>query len=159
MTALVSQPKPAGSADAQAPATGGAGKASEKFGEALHHAVHHHHHHHHHRHHVPNAVAINPEVRAAVDQAIGAEKVPAAWRDSLLFIAAQESSGHVGARNTTDSARGLFQLTKAAWHHNPNGAASFGNAREETQGAIRYIQARYTTAPNAEAFWRTHHWY
>jgi SLT domain-containing protein len=128
----------------------------------MHHALHHHHHHHqahHHRHHAPNAVAVGAEVRTAVDQAIGAEKVPATWRDSLLFIAAQESSGHVGARNTTDSARGLFQLTKAAWHHNPNGAASFGNAREETQGAIRYIQARYTTAPNAEAFWRVHHWY
>ena len=159
MTAPVSQPKEAGPATTTASAPGPAAKADQKFSEALHHAVHHHHHHHHHRHHAPNPVAINPEVRAAVDQAIGAEKVPATWRDSLLFIAAQESSGHVGARNSTDSARGLFQLTRASWHHNPNGAASFGNAREETQGAIRYIQARYTTAPKAEAFWRAHHWY
>jgi len=159
VTAPVSQPKEAGPATTNASAHGGPAQADQKFGEALHHAVHHHHHHHHHRHHAPNPVAINPEVRAAVDQAIGAEKVPATWRDSLLFIAAQESSGHVGARNSTDSARGLFQLTRASWHHNPNGAASFGNAREETQGAIRYIQARYTTAPKAEAFWRAHHWY
>jgi len=159
VTVSVSLAKQADSTDASASAPGGAAKADHRFGEALRHAVHHHHHHHHHRHHAPNAVAINPEVRAAVDQAIGAEKVSPTWRDSLLFIAAQESSGHVGARNTTDSARGLFQLTRASWHHNPNGAASFGNAREETQGAIRYIQARYTTAPKAEAFWRAHHWY
>jgi hypothetical protein len=159
VTAPVSQPKEAGAATSTAPTHGGAANADQKFGEALHHAVHHHHHHHHHRHHAPNPVAINPDVRAAVDQAIGAEKVPATWRDSLLFIAAQESGGHVGARNSADSARGLFQLTRASWHHNPNGAASFGNAREETQGAIRYIQARYATAPKAEAFWRAHHWY
>jgi hypothetical protein len=159
VTAPVSQPEEAGTSNSAASAPGAAIKQHQKFSEALHHAVHHHHHHHHNRHHAPNPVAITPEVRAAVDQAIGAEKVPPAWQDSLLFIAAQESSGRVGARNTTDSARGLFQLTRASWHHNPNGAASFGNAREETQGAIRYIQARYTTAPKAEAFWRAHHWY
>ena len=102
---------------------------------------------------------MSPAVTHAVDQAIAAEHVPANWRHSLLFIAAQESSGHVGVRNSTDSARGLFQLTRASWHLNPNGAASFGNAREEAQGGIRYIQARYTTALSAESFWREHHWY
>ncbi len=104
-------------------------------------------------------VPISPQVKQAVDAAIGAEGVPSTWRSSLLFIAAQESSGQVGVKNTTDSARGLFQLTRASWHLNPNGAESFGNATEEARGGIRYIQARYTTAPNAEAFWRAHHWY
>ncbi len=36
---------------------------------------------------------------------------------------------------------------------------SFGNAVEEAQGGIRYIQQRYGTADNAVAFWRQHHWY
>ncbi len=102
---------------------------------------------------------MSPKVEAAVDEAIEAEHVSPGWRNSLLFIAAQESSGHVGARNNADSARGLFQLTRASWHLNPNGAASFGNAREEAQGGIRYIEARYTTALSAESFWRLHHWY
>ena len=105
-------------------------------------------------------MAVSKGVVQAVEDAIHAEHVPAGtWRNSLLFLAAQESSGQVGARNNTDSARGLFQLTRASWHLNPNGAASFGNAREEAQGGIRYIEARYTTALSAEAFWRTHHWY
>ncbi len=157
MSSLVSQPEGAGRPDATAPATGAGAKSQHGFAGVLHHAVHHHHHHN--RHHAPHAVTISPDVKHAVDQAIGAEHVPTAWRSSLLFIAAQESSGHVGARNTTDSARGLFQLTRASWHMNPNGAASFGNAQEEAQGGIRYIQARYDTAPKAEAFWRAHHWY
>jgi hypothetical protein len=158
VTVLVSQPTAAGKPEAQ-PSAGGTGAPAGAFGAAVHHAQHRHHHAHHARHHAPNNVTVSPQVAAAVDAAIGAEHVPATWRSSLLFIAAQESSGRVGVRNTTDSARGLFQLTRAAWQNNPNGAASFGNAREEAQGGIRYIQARYDTAPKAEAFWRAHHWY
>ncbi len=148
-------------ADAAASARPRAAASQAGFAEAVHHAEHHHHHHHAHhaRHHAPNAVAVSPQVKAAVDEAIGSENVPTSWRSSLLFIAAQESSGRVGVKNSTDSARGLFQLTRASWHMNPNGAASFGNATEEAQGGIRYIQARYETAPKAEAFWRAHHWY
>lgn len=156
----MTQPIAAGNTEAQPSATSTAAPAGA-FAAALHHARHHHHAHHTHhaRHHAPNNSSVSPQVAAAVDEAIGAEHVPASWRSSLLFIAAQESSGRVGVRNTTDSARGLFQLTRASWQHNPNGVASFGNAREEAQGGIRYIQARYETAPNAEAFWRAHHWY
>jgi SLT domain-containing protein len=42
---------------------------------------------------------------------------------------------------------------------NPNGTQSFGNAVEEAQGGIRYIQQRYGTADNAVAFWLQHRWY
>jgi hypothetical protein len=160
VTNSASQLNAAGADGAQPLATGVAAPKEHGFADAVHHAAHRHHHHGHHaRHHAPHDVTISPQIKAAVDQAIGAEHVPPTWRNSLLFIAAQESSGRVGARNTTDSARGLFQLTQASWHLNPNGAASFGNATEEAQGGIRYIQARYTTAPHAEAFWRAHHWY
>jgi SLT domain-containing protein len=72
---------------------------------------------------------------------------------------AQESAGTVDARNPVHSARGLFQLTAANYHLNPNGARSFGNAVEEAQGGIRYIEQRYGSADNAVAFWRQHHWY
>jgi hypothetical protein len=155
----VLQPKGATAPDAPAPSSAQAAKSQDGFAGVLHHAVHHHPHHHRTHHHAPHAVAVSADVKAAVYHAIRAEGVPAAWRSSLLFIAAQESSGHVGARNTADSARGLFKLTRASWHLNPNGAASFGNAVEEARGGIRYIQCRYDTAPKAEAFWRTHHWY
>ena len=77
----------------------------------------------------------------------------------LEFILDHESSGRVGVRNNVDSARGLFQLTAASYHLNPHGAASFGNATEEAQGGIRYIQARYQTADNAANFWHKHGWY
>jgi hypothetical protein len=157
----VSQPQAVGAEGAQ-PASATT-PTQHGFADMVHQAAHRHHHHGHHahhgRHHAPHEVALSPQIKAAVDQAIGAEHVPPTWRNSLLFIAAQESSGRVGARNTTDTARGLFQLTQASWHLNPKGAASFGNATEEAQGGIRYIQARYTTAPHAEAFWRAHHWY
>jgi SLT domain-containing protein len=87
------------------------------------------------------------------------EGVPQSWRPELQFIMAHESGGQVGARNPVHSARGLFQLTAAHYHLNPNGARSFGNAVEEAQGGIRYIQQRYGTADNAVAFWRQHRWY
>ncbi len=161
MTQSVSKPAAALAADAMPSGTRASAPGGHGFAAAVQHAQHHHHHHHAHhaRHHAPHDVAISPQVKQAVDEAIGAEGVPTAWRSSLLFIAGQESSGQVGVKNSTDSARGLFQLTRASWHLNPNGAASFGNATQEAQGGIRYIQARYTTAPNAEAFWRAHHWY
>jgi hypothetical protein len=99
------------------------------------------------------------DAEAALSQAMTLENVPDSWKPGLSFIMAQESGGRVDARNPVHSARGLFQLTRANWHLNPHGAASFGNAVEEAQGGIRYIQARYGTADRAVAFWRQHHWY
>jgi transglycosylase-like protein with SLT domain len=96
---------------------------------------------------------------AALSQAMSAEGVPQSWQSGLRFIMAQESGGQVNAKNPVHSARGLFQLTAANYHLNPNGAGSFGNAVEEAQGGIRYIQQRYGSADNAVAFWRQHHWY
>jgi len=95
----------------------------------------------------------------ALHQAMAKEGVPASWQPSLEFIMAQESAGKVGVHSPIHSARGLYQLTAANYHYNPNGTASFGNAVEEAQGGIRYIRARYGTADNAAAFWRQHHWY
>jgi hypothetical protein len=96
---------------------------------------------------------------AALTQAIKQEGVPDSWQSGLRFIMAQESGGRVDAKNPVHSARGLFQLTAAQYHLNPNGVHSFGNAVEEAQGGIRYIQQRYGTADNAVAFWRQHRWY
>jgi hypothetical protein len=95
----------------------------------------------------------------ALSQAMSREGVPASWHHSLAFIMAQESGGKVGVHSPIHSARGLYQLTAANYHYNPNGAASFGNAVEEAQGGIRYIRARYGTADNAAAHWRQHQWY
>jgi hypothetical protein len=96
---------------------------------------------------------------AALQQAMTIEGVPQSWLESLRFIMARESGGQVDIKNPVHSARGLFQLTAANYHLNPHGAQSFGNALEEAQGGIRYIQQRYGTADNAVAFWRQHHWY
>lgn len=96
---------------------------------------------------------------AALQRAIALEGVPQSWQTGLRFIMAQESAGQVNAKNPVHSARGLFQLTAANYHLNPNGARSFGNAVEEAQGGIRYIQQRYGSADNAVAFWQQHHWY
>lgn len=95
----------------------------------------------------------------ALDQAMAREGVPASWRPALAYIMTHESSGQVDAKSPIHSARGLFQLTAANYHYNPNGAGSFGNAIEEAQGGIRYIRARYGTADKAVAFWNQHHWY
>ena len=96
---------------------------------------------------------------AALSQAMTLEGVPESWQQGLRFIMAQESGGRVDVKNPVHSARGLFQLTAANYHLNPNGVRSFGNAVEEAQGGIRYIQQRYGTADNAVAFWRQRHWY
>jgi hypothetical protein len=103
--------------------------------------------------HVPGE-AVN-----AISQAMALEGVPASWHAGLTYIMAQESGGRVGVHSPFHSARGLYQLTAANYHYNPNGAASFGNAVEEAQGGIRYIRARYGTAEKAMAFWHQHHWY
>ena len=103
--------------------------------------------------------AIPAQADAALAQAMTLEGVPSSWQSGLRFIMAQESGGQVNAKNPIHSARGLFQLTAANYHLNPNGAGSFGNAVEEAQGGIRYIQQRYGTADNAVTFWRQHHWY
>jgi SLT domain-containing protein len=103
--------------------------------------------------------SLPPSTDAALGLAMNLEGVPQSWQPALRFIVAQESSGKVDARNPVHSARGLFQLTAANYHLNPNGARSFGNAVEEAQGGIRYIQQRYGTADNAVAFWQQHRWY
>ncbi len=100
-----------------------------------------------------------PEATEALQAAMGKEGVPAAWAPSLQYIMEHESGGQVGAANRSDTARGLFQLTRASYGLNPHGTASFGNAVEEAQGGIRYIQHRYQTADNAVAFWQRHGWY
>ena len=96
---------------------------------------------------------------AALTQAMSAEAVPQSWHPGLQFIMMQESGGRVDVRNPASSARGLFQLTAANYHLNPHGAHSFGNAVEEAQGGIRYIEERYGTVDNAVAHWRYRHTY
>jgi hypothetical protein len=96
---------------------------------------------------------------AALGKAMTLEGVPASWQPGLTYIMARESAGKVDAQSPVHSARGLYQLTAANYHYNPQGTASFGNAVEEAQGGIRYIRARYGTADNAVAFWQQHHWY
>jgi hypothetical protein len=85
--------------------------------------------------------------------------IPAQSDAALSQAMAQESGGRVDVKNPVHSARGLFQLTAANYHLNPNGARSFGNAVEEAQGGIRYIQQRYGSADKAVEFWRQRHWY
>jgi hypothetical protein len=114
---------------------------------------------------IPAPAAVKPGTTApgaainALTQAMTLEGVPASWQPGLTYIMAHESGGKVDAKSPVHSARGLYQLTAANYHYNPNGAASFGNAVEEAQGGIRYIRARYGTADNAVAFWHQHHWY
>lgn len=109
--------------------------------------------------HYQSVSAIPAQSNAALQQAINLENVPQSWRPALQFIMVQESTGKVGASSPVHSARGLYQLTAANYHFNPNGVHSFGNAVEEAQGGIRYIQQRYGTADNAVAFWQQHRWY
>jgi len=106
-----------------------------------------------------SAPAISDEVTQALRSAMEKEGVPTNWENGLQFIVDHESSGQVGASNKHDSARGLFQLTRASYDLNPNGARSFGNAVEEAQGGIRYIKQRYQTAENAVQFWQRHRYY
>ena len=103
--------------------------------------------------------SIPASVDAALGRAMHIEGVPQSWQPALRFIMAQESAGRVDARNPVHSARGLFQLTAANYHLNPNGVLSFGNAVEEAQGGIRYIRQRYGTADNAVEFRQQHRWY
>ena len=99
-------------------------------------------------------------IQLALRQAMALERMPAAWFDDMLWILAQESEGNIGIRNGKGStARGLFQLTEASYALFPHGEASFGNALEECQGGVRYVQQRYHTAANAKAFWLKHLWY
>jgi hypothetical protein len=105
------------------------------------------------------ASVIPAQSDAALQTAMNLEGVPQSWRPGLQFIMAQESAGTVDAKSPIHSARGLFQLTRVNYHLNPNGEHSFGNAVEEAQGGIRYIQQRYGTADNAVAFWQQHRWY
>jgi hypothetical protein len=105
------------------------------------------------------ASAHQPSADAALTQAMDIEAVPDSWHAGLEFIMMQESGGKVGARNPASSARGLFQLTASNYHLNPHGVHSFGNAVEEAQGGIRYIEERYGTVDNAVAHWRYRHTY
>lgn len=102
---------------------------------------------------------IPADVDRSLKRAMELEGVPDSWRSGLRFIVAQESDGRVGVQNSRSSARGLFQLTRANWHYNPQGQDSFGNAVDEARGGIRYIKARYGTVDKAMAFWRRHHSY
>jgi len=129
--------------------------ATGRFQSAVHHAVA----------RVPAVTSARPTATPpgapinALSQAMALEGVPASWQSGLSYIMAQESGGKVDAQSPVHSARGLYQLTAANYHYNPQGTASFGNAVEEAQGGIRYIRARYGTADNAVAFWNQHRWY
>jgi hypothetical protein len=105
----------------------------------------------------PNRVPL--DVQSALRDAMRAENVPDADFNDLLWIMAQESGGVVNARNGASTARGLYQLLSAQYSLNPHGAASFGNAKEECQGGIRYIYGRYRSARAAKSFWQSHRWY
>ncbi|MBB5406886.1 hypothetical protein OKW38_006295 [Paraburkholderia sp. MM5496-R1] len=98
-------------------------------------------------------------VQNALKDAMRTERIPDTDFSDLLWIMAQESAGVVDARNGTSTARGLFQLLRAQYSLNPRGEASFGNAKEECQGGIRYIYGRYHSANMARGFWQQHHWY
>ena len=110
-------------------------------------------------HHAAAAAAPPQDTAEALKTAMEKEGVPNSWEAGLHFIMQRESNGKVGASNHIDTARGLFQLTKASYHLNPHGEASFGNAVEEAQGGIRYVAQRYQTADNAVGFWKKHGWY
>ncbi len=99
------------------------------------------------------------DASTALTRAMEVESVPESWHSGLQFIMMHESGGRVDARNHASSARGLFQLTAANYHLNPHGAHSFGNAVEEAQGGIHYIEERYGTVDNAVAHWRYRHTY
>ena len=105
------------------------------------------------------AAAHHGSADAALTSAMKVEAVPESWHAGLEFIMMQELGGRVGVRNPASSARGLFQLTASNYHLNPHGAHSFGNAVEEAQGGIRYIEERYGTVDNAVAHWRYRHSY
>jgi SLT domain-containing protein len=87
------------------------------------------------------------------------EGVPITQYNDFLWLIAQESAGVPDARNSRSTARGLFQLLRAQYDLNPNGEKSFGNAIEECQGGIRYVNGRYHSAAAAKKFWQEHHWY
>lgn len=99
------------------------------------------------------------QVQFALRAAMRLKKVPLTQYDALLWIVAQESSGTVGVRNHSSTARGLFQLLRAQYNLNPQGERSFGNPVEECQGGIRYVIGRYHSATTAKTFWQQHHWY
>lgn len=102
---------------------------------------------------------IPANIREALKEAMKKEGVPDSQYDSFAWIMAQESGGHVGSKNSHSSARGLYQLTRANYHLNPNGENSFGNPIEEAQGGIRYIKKRYGSPDKAVEFWKAHKWY
>lgn len=95
----------------------------------------------------------------ALRKAMTIEKVPATEFDDFLWIMAQESEGVVNARNSSSTARGLYQLLRPQYDLNPHGEKSFGNAVEECQGGIHYILGRYHSSQTAKLFWQKHHWY
>jgi hypothetical protein len=109
-------------------------------------------------------VAKNPSLvplasQNALREAMKIEGISAEQFPDLLWLMAQESEGHVDARNPISSARGLYQLLKMQYGLNPNGENSFGNAVEECQGGIHYIEGRYHSAAVAKKFWIAHKWY
>lgn len=105
-------------------------------------------------HGVKNHPALPPGVQSALIEAMRAEPVSDADFNDLLWIMAQESAGIVNTRNGASTARGLFRLLRAQYGLNPRGEASFGDAKEECQGGIRYIYGRYRSAHSARSFWQ-----
>jgi hypothetical protein len=102
---------------------------------------------------------IPPAVLEALRTALHIEGEPDTWFADMAWIMAQESDGHVGIRNPSSSAAGLFQLTRVNYHLMPHSASSLGNAVDECRGGIRYVRQRYHTAHAAREFWEQHHWY
>jgi hypothetical protein len=98
-------------------------------------------------------------VQNALREAMRIEGVPITQYNDFLWLIAQESAGVTDARNSRSTARGLFQLLRAQYELNPNGEKSFGNAVEECQGGIHYVNGRYHSAAAAKKFWQEHHWY
>jgi hypothetical protein len=106
-----------------------------------------------------DAAIVPINVQNALREAMRIEGIAMAEYDDFLWLIAQESGGKVNVRNSSSSARGLFQLLRAQYSLNPNGEKSFGNAVEECQGGIRYFKGRYRSAAAAREFWQQHHWY
>ena len=154
-----SKPAPLATPVTHASGSGRADHTGHRHHASAHHANSFHKHVTHASHRAATAAEPAQDVTDALKTAMQKEGVPNDWESGLHFIMQRESGGKVGAANQVDTARGLFQLTKASYHLNPHGAASFGNAVEEAQGGIRYVAQRYQTADNAVGFWKKHGWY
>jgi phage-related protein len=76
---------------------------------------------------------------------------------ALQYIVSHESGFNPTAQNPTSTAYGMFQFLDSTW-------ASVGGSKTSDPGVqaalgMKYIQSRYGTPINAQAFWNAHHWY